>query len=99
MTEYGPTLDLNDRIDGPNGLNGQVLEAAPAFALASSMLAVTSAFIRETLNAPNQSQLNGIVGMAQAARICREAAAGGPGLAFKEALDLLRQVAATAPDR
>ncbi len=99
MIEHGPTLDLNDRIDGLGRLNSQVVDAAPAVALASSILTLACAFTRETLNGANQSQLNGIVGMAQAARLCREASAGNSGLAFKEALDLLRQVAATAPDR
>lgn len=96
MTDYGPTLDLNDRI---GSLTSQVVEAAPAVALASSMLTLACAFSRETLNAANQSQLNGIVGMAQAARLCREGAAEDAGNAIKEALDLLRWVAATAPER
>jgi hypothetical protein len=99
MTEYGPTLDLNDRIAGFSGINSQVIEAAPAVALASNLLAVTSALSRATLDAANQSQCNGIVAMAQAARLCREAAGGDIGMTLKEAIDLLKQVAATAPDR
>ncbi|HEU0135071.1 MAG TPA: hypothetical protein VFR28_09630 [Allosphingosinicella sp.] len=96
MSDDRRTLDLDGGI-GP--LNSQVVEAAPAVAVASSMLTLACALSRETLNAANQSQLNGIVGMAQAAQLCRQAAAGDGGLALKEALDLLWQAAANAPER
>lgn len=70
-----------------------MIRQASDFSLALNMLSLAATVSRDQLAASTQSQLNGVVAMAQLARQC--ARGPGSGITLQEALDLAMQVAAT----
>lgn len=77
-------------------VNCRVIGLSPAVAVGSNMLALAGSAGRDYSNATNQQQLNYIMAMVAAMQTVGEGRPNGCAVATTQAMDLLRQVVATA---